>query len=295
MINNICERFDEGSKVESSDQTEYFDESGYNIWLETVSKEKEISKLEQQKQANELVEILKEQDGQANESGEILTKQKKQDKIVEYMQWNGVEPIENVHDVIWFSDFCAKLLKDAKEQWRKRVVESIEHNDAKNQDIYDLPKYKELVQKWFILPSDIRTYYDSANKEPVYHLWVDYQVKSGTPVKSIASWKVIYARLDWWLWHRVVLEHKTEDWMVFYSLYGHLWSMGLPKEGEEVLKWQQIWCVWKAFSKENWNREEHLHFQIMEHVDSPRGYSKVEWEWNYDVLKCLGKIDNKNM
>lgn len=168
---------------------------------------------------------------------------------------------------------------------------------AKDRRIYELPAYKELIEKWwFIIPSDIRTSYDSAGQQPVRHLWVDYNVKAWTPVKSIYDWKVVQVGLDGWLWYKVVIEHEMKDktWKItnFYSLYGHLGSTNLPKKNDKITKWAPIWVVWAPFSKENWNWEEHLHFQIMEKQDSPEWYSKdtkKEQIWNYDVLSAFGK------
>ena len=79
------------------------------------------------------------------------------------------------------------------------------------------------------------------------------------------------------------------DWTEFYSLYAHLLSWKLPELGKTVELWDIIGGVWEAFTEENWNWEEHLHFQIMENVDSPKWYSEIEWDWNYDVLESFGK------
>ena len=163
---------------------------------------------------------------------------------------------------------------------------------AKDKRIYELPAYKNLIEKWwFIIPSDIRTSYDSAGQKPVQHLWVDYNVKAGTEVKSMYGWKVVASWLDGWLWYKVIIEHEMKDWAKFYSLYGHLGSKDLPKIWDKVAKGMKIWEVWAPFSEENWNWEEHLHFQIMESADSKEWYSDPEQGqiWNYDVLKSFGK------
>lgn len=175
---------------------------------------------------------------------------------------------------------------------------------AKDPRIYELPAYKELIEKWwFIIPSDIRTSYDSAGQRPVRHLWIDYNVKAWTPVKSIYDWEVVESTYTWepWkssLWYKVVVKHKAADWTEFYSLYGHLGSENLPKVWDKVTKWMEIWKVWAPFTDENWNREEHLHFQIMKEQNSPEWYSKdtqKEQIWNYDVLSAFGKAQQKNL
>lgn len=235
------------------------------------------------------------------------------EKVSEFIRDNCSEPIGWVEKVVPYQELAKILLEDAQNEvnkadekigkssflwklkpWiRKRksqqILDSIKNGNAKDKRIYQLPAYKDLIKKWFILPSDVRNYYDSANKEPVYHLWVDYNVKWGTEVKSIYKWKVVNSWWDGWLWHKVVIEHEMNDWTKFYSLYGHLGSKNLPKVGDKIEIWTKIWEVWKEFSEENWNWNSHLHFQIMENVDSPKWYSKQEWEWNYDVLKSFGK------
>lgn len=213
----------------------------------------------------------------------------KREKVQEFIKENCLEPIEWVKQIIWFSEFAQLLMKSAEDENLLDVKKSIEEWNSEDKRIYELPAYKQLIEKWFILPSDVRTYYNSANREPVYHLWVDYNVKWGVEVKSMYKWKVVKSWLDWWLWHKVIIEHEMNDWTKFYSLYGHLGSKDLPIVWEIVEKWMKIWEVWEAFTKDNWNWNSHLHFQIMENLDSKRWYSKIEWEWNYDVLKAFGK------
>lgn len=221
------------------------------------------------------------------------------ERVQEFVKNNCSEPIEWVDMIVPFKELVDMLIKSAEEQveksedWidrikSKRVLKNIIKWNAKDKNIYELPVYKQLIEQWFILPSDVRTYYDSANRKPVYHLWVDYNVKAGTEVKSMYDWEVVASWLDGWLWHKVIIEHNTPVG-TFYSLYGHLGSQNLPKVWDKIEKGMKIWEVWKPFTKENWKWEEHLHFQIMESKDSARWYSETEWEWNYDVLKCFGK------
>ncbi len=239
-----------------------------------------------------------------SDANELQLKEKeKKEKVQDFINNNCLEPIEWVDRIVPFNELAKLLVKSAGDQiaenqsWyklfgrikSKRVLKSIKEWNAKDEWIYELPAYKQLIKKWFILPSDVRTYYDSANREPVYHLWVDYNVKAGTEVKSMYDWKVVESWLDGWLWHKVIIEHTMPDWTKFYSLYGHLGHKGLPKVWDNIKKWMKIWEVWKPFTKDNGDWEEHLHFQIMENADSPRWYSKTEWEWNYDVLKSFGK------
>ena len=68
-----------------------------------------------------------------------------------------------------------------------------------------------------------------------------------------------------------------------------MWSNNLPKLWDDVRKWDIVGEVWQPFTEDNWDWEEHLHFQIMESIDSPRWYSKNKWEWNYDVLESFDR------
>ena len=284
-----------------------------NVESEKTSKESQIS-FDEEKQWKELYElseqkkiIEKKQEEQKKEKTNQLFEKDKvsetvdgREKVQEFIRNNCSEPIEWVDTILPFANFAQMMVKSAEEQvakkqgWisrikNKRVLKNIKKWNAKYKKIYELPVYKELIEKWFILPSDVRNYYDSANKEPVHHLWIDYNVKWGTEVRSMYDWKVVESWLDGWLWHKVIIEHTMPDWTKFYSLYGHLGSKDLPKKWQIVEKWMKIWKVWEAFTKDNWNRNSHLHFQIMENIDSPRWYSKTEWEWNYDVLESFGK------
>ena len=231
-----------------------------------------------------------------------LKEKEKKERVQDFINNNCSEPIEWVDRIVPFNELAKLLVKSAgdlvkNKSWykvfgrikSKRVLKSIKEWNAKDKWIYELPAYKQLIEKWFILPSDVRTYYDSANRKPVYHLWVDYNVKWWTEVKSMYDWKVVKSWLDGWLWHKVIIEHTMPDWTRFYSLYGHLGHKGLPKVWQIVEKWMKIWEVWEAFTANNWNWNSHLHFQIMENINSKRWYSKTEWEWNYDVLKSFGK------
>lgn len=240
----------------------------------------------------ETSEVLTDQAAQVNEGNlknEVLEKTKDHEKVESFISESCIEPIKWVDNVVGFNDLVQLLVKSVEDENLPEVKKSIEDWNAKDKRIYELSAYKKLIRKWFILPSDIRPYYDSANKEPVYHLWVDYNVKAWKKVKAIYDGKVVEASLDGWLWYKIILEHEMPDGTKFYSLYGHLGSKSLPMVWDTVRKWEKIWRVWEAFTEENGNWNEHLHFQIMENKDSAVWYSKNPWEWNYDVLKSFGK------
>ena len=292
------ENFDrdfESNNSKLSEERQSFENDDYEEQLAGLEKQKhEIKKEQEQERKTKMKQLLKNNTNEKVDGRE---------KVQEFIRKNCSEPIDWVDTIIWFKDLAQILIKSAEEQVAKNqswynlfgrikskwVLKSLKEWNAKDKRIYELPVYKQLIKKWFILPSDVRTYYDSADREPVYHLWVDYNVKWGTEVKSMYKWKVVKSWLDGWLWHKVIIEHETGNWTKFYSLYGHLGSKNLPSVWQTVEKWMKIWEVWKAFTKDNWDWNSHLHFQIMEDIDSKRWYSKIEWEWNYDVLKSFGK------
>ena len=307
----------ENQEVKSVDKSDFNGEKYEQNIMET-QKERAENKKQNEPVIADLITKYNEDDnktGEVEDVGKIeeVENVDKKEQVSEFIRDKCYEPIGSVEKVVPFKQLAKILLEDAQNEvnkadeeisksyfvwklkpWVRRrenqqVLNSIKKGNAKDKRIYNLPAYKSLIEKWFILPSDVRNYYDSANREPVYHLWVDYNVKAWTQVKSIYDGKVVASGLDWWLWHKVIIEHTTDKWDKFYSLYGHMWSANLPKVWSDVKTWDIIGKVWKPFTKENWKWEEHLHFQIMESVDSPKWYSKDEWEWNYDVLKAFGK------
>jgi len=213
-------------------------------------------------------------------------------KVLDILQKEAVEPINWVNQIIPFKQLI-EILESSTDN--SEIKNSLKNGDYKDTRIYELPKYKELLEKWFILPSDKRNYYEKEKWKDVFHLWVDYQVKEWTEVKSIYDGKVLSIEQPGpnpsqsGMGHIITLEHTLEDWTVFYSLYWHLSWESLPKQWDIVKKWNKIAKVWKSFSMENWNWPSHLHFQIMKEKQSPRWYSSQEWEWQYDVLKSFNK------
>lgn len=266
----------ENKEVVESESSQHFDEKELQKNLDELKKAEDDEKKQRDSE-------LKMKMYKLNEDTD------KKERVSEFIRDNCSEPISGVDKVVPYKDLVEILLKWAEDEWKEDVKKSILDGKAKDKRIYELSAYKKLVDNGFILPSDVRNYYDSANREPVYHLGVDYNIKAWTEVKSIYDGKVVASGLDWWLWHKVIVEHTTENWDKFYSLYGHMWSSQLPTVWSDVKKWDLIWKVWQPFTQDNWDWEEHLHFQIMEDKDSPRWYSKNEWEWNYDVLKSFGK------
>ena len=249
-----------------------FDENNYEEQMTRITEEKNLAKEDAQNRAEDL-------------KYKLFNETDKHEKVQEFIRDNCSEPIPGIDKIVPFKDLVEMLVKWAEEEWKADVKKSILEGNAKDKRIYELKAYRNLIKKWFILPSDNRSY-----KNEQYHLWVDYNVKAWFEVRSIYNWKVVASWLDWWLWHRVIVEHSMPDWITkFYSMYAHLGPEKLPKVGDDIKTWDMIGRVWAPFSKDNWDWEEHLHFQIMENVDSPKWYSNVEGEWNYDVLKSFGR------
>lgn len=272
VMETIGKDFEKNNLNLSEESWQPFDANEYKKQLNLLEKRKNAAQKAQQRE-------LEGKIGQLFENGDKnIDSADKREKVQEFIRNNCSEPIEWVDRIVQFEGLVWLLIESAENENLPEVKESIEKWNAKDKRIYELPAYKELIEKWFVLPSDVRTYYDSANREPVYHLWVDYNVKAGTEVKSMYDWKVVESWLDGGLWHKVIIEHTMPDWTKFYSLYGHLGSESLPGIWDEVKKGMKIWEVWKPFTKENWDWEEHLHFQIMENVDSDRWYYGLKEE-----------------
>lgn len=210
----------------------------------------------------------------------------KDQEIFDTLQKDGIEPITWINQIITFKELISVLETSTD---NVEIKNSLKTGNYKDQRIYELPKYKELLEKWFILPSDKRNYYESAKWQDVFHLWVDYQVKEWTGINAIYDWEVVSAGPDWWLGHQVTIKHTSPDWKEFYSLYGHLSWEWLSKKWDIIKKWDKLGKVWKSFSEENWNWPSHLHFQIMKEEGSKKWFSSQEWEWQYDVIKALKK------
>jgi len=215
-----------------------FDEDEYSKGIEESQKKMDLSKEEDSREADDLISKLNEKDVN-------------HEKVQEFIRNNCSEPIEWVDTIVPYKELFNSLIKSAEDKFERVKssevwVESKEYKDAfevknklelfkkskkeklsveeekwingfaKDKRLYELPVYKQLIENWwFILPSDVRDYYDSAGQVSVYHLWIDYNVKAGTEVKSMYKWKVVKSGPDWWFWHKVIIEHETDDWTKF--------------------------------------------------------------------------------
>lgn len=98
------------------------------------------------------------------------------------------------------------------------------------------------------------------------HLGVDFWMDAEAPIHTLFDGKIVVNHHN--DYHKdygptLILEHKTETGILFYSLYGHLSksSLGLHKKGTKLKKGELIAFVGKPNENGSW--APHLHFQLM--------------------------------
>ena len=98
------------------------------------------------------------------------------------------------------------------------------------------------------------------------HLGIDFWVEAETPIHALFDGKVysIFNNDH----HKdygptLILKHKTEEGIPFYSLYGHCSksSLALHQEGQAIKKGELLAYVGKGIENGSW--APHLHFQLM--------------------------------
>ena len=123
--------------------------------------------------------------------------------------------------------------------------------------------------------AEVRPFYTTqafqkeGNHGPEYrtvHLGVDFWVPENTPIHALFDGTVYSIHnndLDKDYGPTLILQHKTDDDVSFFTLYGHLSvsSLSLFKSGDKVNRNDLIAYV--GHSNENGNWPPHLHFQIM--------------------------------
>jgi len=116
------------------------------------------------------------------------------------------------------------------------------------------------------------SYKKESNNGPVYrsfHLGVDFWLNAKTPMHALFDgtvFSIFNNAADKDYGPTLILEHKTDSGIPFYSLYGHLSenSLKLTKRGQLINKGDLI--AWVGNSNENGNWAPHLHFQLMLHM-----------------------------
>ena len=143
------------------------------------------------------------------------------------------------------------------------IVERLSNQEKEKKEQEERKKYR-----W---PTDdgyyISTYY-SRNHDGIDIAGIEYN----SNIYSIYDGEVVTSSYSSTNGNYIVIK----DTKGVYSMYAHLGPEKLPKVGDDIKTWDMIGRVWAPFSKDNWDWEEHLHFQIMENVDSPKWYSNVE-------------------
>jgi hypothetical protein len=125
-----------------------------------------------------------------------------------------------------------------------------------------------------------------------WHQGTDIATAKGTPVYTIADWKVIEAGTAVGWWKYISIEH-TSNGKKFVSNYAHLSKIEVSK-GDNVDVSDKIGEVWSTGNSTG----NHLHFQI----DLPSTFHPYYYDWNacphsyYDITEkgvCFDEL-NKN-
>lgn len=114
-----------------------------------------------------------------------------------------------------------------------------------------------------------KAYQIEGNDGPEYrtiHLGVDFWLPEETPVYALFDGKVVgcaFNKADKDYGGVIILKHKTEDNIRFYTLYGHLSKKSLKKVkiGDKIKAGNVVGYL--GNHNENGNWAPHLHFQIM--------------------------------
>jgi len=108
------------------------------------------------------------------------------------------------------------------------------------------------------------------------HQWTDIASSQGTPIYSVADWKVISAKKALGWWNVVTVEHLIHGKKIF-SNYAHLYSYSV-KKWDKVKAWEQIWEMGSTWNS-TWN---HLHLQIdLDTPFHPYYYSRKTCPYSY--------------
>ena len=172
---NKLDRNFENKKL-SEELWQSYDEDGLKKRLSEIEEQKKSSKKEQGEQAKRMVAQLLEDGNKKEDSVDA----EKREKVQAFIREKCSEPIDGINNIVPYRTLVDVLLKWVEAEIKEAVKKSILKGDAKNENIYKLEAYQKLLNKWFIIPSDNRSY-----KDEQYHLWVDYSVVEGTKVKSM--------------------------------------------------------------------------------------------------------------
>lgn len=123
------------------------------------------------------------------------------------------------------------------------------------------------------------------------HLGEDYWIPTGTEIRCPLDGKVILVTDNQYYKDygpTIILEHKTEEGMPFYTLYGHLTrdSLQLLKAGDDIAKGEIVGRV--GHPDENGCWAPHLHFQIiLDMLDNESNFPGVARSSEIDLWEEL--------
>ena len=116
-----------------------------------------------------------------------------------------------------------------------------------------------------------------------WHQWTDIVSSKGTPIYSVADWKVIIAKKALGRGNLVTVEHYMY-WKKVFSNYTHL-SKILVKVWDKVTAWKKVWEMWST-GNSTWN---HLHFQVdLDTAFHPYYYSRKTCPYSYSEITEKG-------
>lgn len=217
----------------------------YDIVRDTMAKLKlqketlEATKLEQEKQKNELVALKNTQDIKRNEQLVIL-------KELEHKE----DHLEN--EIASQEAALAEIETQIQEAIRREQERRNNGGEVVN------------GSGQFIIPIPAGSYYISSGygyrTHPVYgtqklHNGIDYAAPYGTPILAADSGTVLFARRASGYGHWVVINHNNG----FYTIYGHMYGNQIyVQEGQNVTRGQQI----AAVGSDGTSTGYHLHFTL---------------------------------
>ena len=131
---------------------------------------------------------------------------------------------------------------------------------------YAIPAGGYLETRPFYITDAYKKEGNSGSEYRSVHLGIDFWVEAETPIHALFDGKIIslfnnnhYKDYG----PTLILEHKTEEGVLFYSLYGHLSksTLTLHQDGKTIKKGELIANVGKSTENGSW--APHLHFQLM--------------------------------
>ena len=153
------------------------------------------------------------------------------------------------------------------------------YSEYKNTDIFttkinqlQAENKKQLIAGGYLEPRPLystKAFEIEGNNGPecrTVHIGVDFWLKEGMPIHALLDGKVVgraFNNADKDYGGVIILKHKIDKMLTFYTLYGHLSKKSIKKVkiGDTIKKGNKIAVLGDASENGNWTP--HLHFQIM--------------------------------